>query len=92
MHSQLKKNVTNNYSKGNPKAYPANIHKALTLMNECKPLKLDAVAVPAQGTAFVTKIMAWLGNPLGIPWNSAIIPIPDLLNSGIFIGILFFRL
>jgi hypothetical protein len=33
---------------------------------------------------------AWLGNPLGIPRNSAIILIPDLLNSGIFIGILFF--
>jgi hypothetical protein len=32
----------------------------------------------------------WLGNPFGIPWNSAINPIPDLLNSGIFIGILFF--
>ncbi len=29
----------------------------------------------------------WLGNPLRIPWNSAIIPIPDLLNSGIFIEI-----
>ncbi len=33
---------------------------------------------------------AWLGNPLGILLNSAINPIPDLLNSGIFIGILFF--
>ncbi len=33
----------------------------------------------------------WLGNPFGIRRNSAIIPIPDLLNSGIFIGILFFR-
>jgi hypothetical protein len=35
---------------------------------------------------------AWLGNLLGIPWNSAIIPNPDLLNSGIFIGISFFQL
>jgi hypothetical protein len=32
-----------------------------------------------------------LGNPFGIPRNSAIFPISDLLDSGIFIGILFFR-
>ncbi len=32
-----------------------------------------------------------LGNPFGIPWNSVIIPILDLLDSRIFIGILFFR-
>ncbi len=54
MHSQLKKNVANDYSKGNTDAYPKDIHKALTLMNEYKPLKLDAQVVPAQGTAFVT--------------------------------------
>jgi hypothetical protein len=34
---------------------------------------------------------SWLGNPFGIPLNSVINPIPDLLNSGIFIGISFFR-
>jgi hypothetical protein len=33
--------------------------------------------------------VAWLGNPLEIPQNSAIIPIPYLLNSRIFIGIFF---
>ncbi len=56
IHSQLKKDVAND-SKGNPEAYPVNIlHKALTLMNEYKP-KLDAIAIPAQGTAFVTKVM-----------------------------------
>jgi hypothetical protein len=55
MHSQLKKDVANDYSKGNPEVHPANIHKALTLMNEYKPLKLDAIVVPAQGAAFVTK-------------------------------------
>ncbi len=33
-----------------------------------------------------------LRNPFGIPQNSAINPILDLLNSEIFIGILFFRL
>ncbi len=33
--------------------------------------------------------VAWLGNLFGIPQNSAINPIPGLLNSGIFIGILF---
>ncbi len=55
MHSQLKKDVANDYSKGNLEAYPSNIHKVLTLMIEYKPLKLNAIAVPAQGTAFVTK-------------------------------------
>jgi len=55
MHSQLKKDVANDYSKGNTDAYPNDIHKALTLMNEYKTLKLDTPAVPAQGTAFVTK-------------------------------------
>jgi hypothetical protein len=55
MDSQLKKDVANDYSKGNTEAYPADIHKALTLMNENKPLKLDAIAIPAQGTAFVTE-------------------------------------
>jgi len=55
MHSQLKKDVVNDYSKGNTNAYPNNIHKALTLINKYKPLKLDTPAIPAQGTAFVTK-------------------------------------
>jgi hypothetical protein len=55
MHSQLKKDVVNDYSKGNTDAYPIDIYKALTLMNKYKPLKLDTPAIPAQGTAFVTK-------------------------------------
>ena len=55
LHSQLKKDVANDYSKGNTDAYPTDIHKALTLMNEYKPLKIDAPSVPAQGTAFATK-------------------------------------
>jgi hypothetical protein len=54
MHSQLRKDIANNYSKGNMDAYPKDIHKALTLMNEYKLLKLDAQVVPAQGTVFVT--------------------------------------
>ncbi len=54
MHSQLKKDVANDYSKGNSDAYPNDIHKALTLMNKYKPLKLDTPVIPAQGTAFVT--------------------------------------
>ncbi len=54
LHTQLKKDVANDSSKGNTDAYPTNIHKALTLMNEYKPLKLDAPTLPAQGTAFVT--------------------------------------
>ena len=33
LHIQLKKDIANNYSKGNTKAYPNNIYKALTLMN-----------------------------------------------------------
>ncbi len=36
------------------------------------------------------RLLSWLGNPFGTPRNSAINPIPDLLNSGILIGILFF--
>ncbi len=55
MHSQLKKDVANDYSKGNTDAYPNDIHKVLTLMNKYKPLKLDAPVVSAHGTAFVTK-------------------------------------
>ncbi len=54
MHSQLKKDVANDYSKRNMDAYPKDNHKALTLMKEYKPLKLDAQVVPAQGTTFVT--------------------------------------
>ncbi len=54
MHSQLKKDVANNYFKGNTNAYPTDIHKVLTLMNNYKPLKLDTQVAPAQGTAFVT--------------------------------------
>ena len=55
LHSQLKKDVANDYSKGNTDVYPTDIHKALTLMNEYKPLKMDSPPVPAQGTAFATK-------------------------------------
>ena len=54
LHSQLKKDIANIYSKGNTKAYPDDIHKALTLMSEYQPLKVDAPAVTSQGTAFDT--------------------------------------
>ncbi len=54
IHTQLKKDVANDYSKGNTNEYPNDIHKALTLINEYKPLKLDTPTIPAQGTAFVT--------------------------------------
>jgi hypothetical protein len=54
MYSQLKKDVANNYSKGNTDAYPTDIHKASTLMNKYKPLKLDTQVIPAQGTTFAT--------------------------------------
>jgi hypothetical protein len=56
LHSQLKKDVANDYLKGNMEPYPSDIHKALTLMNDYKPLKLDVAPVPAQGTAFATTI------------------------------------
>jgi hypothetical protein len=46
--------VANDYSKEITNVYPPDIHKALTLMNEYKPLKMDAPVVPAQGTAVVT--------------------------------------
>ncbi len=54
MNSQLNKDVANDYSKGNIDAYPNDIHKALTLMNKYKPLKLDTPVIPVHGTAFVT--------------------------------------
>ena len=54
LHRQLKKNIANNYSKGNTDAYPSDIHKALTLTTEYQPLKLDAPVITSQGTAFVT--------------------------------------
>ncbi len=54
MHSQLKKDVAKDYSKGNTDAYLKDIHKALTLINKYKPLKFDAQVIPAQGTVFVT--------------------------------------
>jgi hypothetical protein len=54
MYSQLKKDVANNYSKGNTDAHPTDIHKASTLMDEYKALKLDTQVIPAQGNAFVT--------------------------------------
>jgi hypothetical protein len=54
MHSQLKKDVANDYSNENTDAYPEDIHKALTLINAYKPIKLDDQVLPAQGTVFVT--------------------------------------
>jgi hypothetical protein len=54
LHSQLKEGVANNYSKGNMEGYPSDIHKALTLMNEYKPLKLDVAPLPTKGMAFAT--------------------------------------
>ncbi len=54
LHSQLKKDIANNYSKGNMEAYPSDIHKTLTLMNEYKPLKLNVALVSTQGTAFAS--------------------------------------
>ena len=55
LHSQLKKDVANDYSMGNTEAYPTDIHKALTLINEYKQLKIEPPTVLAQGTAFATK-------------------------------------
>ena len=54
MHSQLKKDIANGYSKENTEAYLSDIHKALTLMNEYQLLKLDVPVVASQGTSFMT--------------------------------------
>jgi hypothetical protein len=54
LHSQLKKDAAKDFSKGDTDAYPTNIHTAMTLMNEYKPLKTDTPTIPAQGTEFVT--------------------------------------
>ncbi len=54
LHSKLKKFIANDYSKGNPEAYPNDIHKALTLMNKYQPLKVESPAIASQGSAFVT--------------------------------------
>jgi hypothetical protein len=54
LHSQLKKDIANDYSKGNTKACPNDIHKALTNMNKYQPLKVESPAIASQGTAFVT--------------------------------------
>ncbi len=54
VHSQLMKDVSNNYSKEKMETYPSDIHKALTLINEYKQLKLDVAPVPTQDMAFAT--------------------------------------
>ena len=53
--------------------------------------KSTSSASPMSPTALPITSATWLGNPFRILRNSAINPIPDLLNSGIFLGILFFR-
>ena len=55
-HSQLKKTVANDHAKGDGEAYPNSCHAALTLMNDFKPLVVEATApVASQGTAFAQK-------------------------------------
>ena len=46
------KKVANN-SKGNTEVYLSKTHKAQTLQNECKPIKLGGPVVAAQGKAVV---------------------------------------
>ncbi len=41
-------------------------------------------------TIEIAEAQPWLGNLFGIPRNSTIIPIPDILNPRIYIRILFF--
>jgi hypothetical protein len=52
LHSQVKNDVANDYLIGNMEAYPSDIHKALTLMNEYKPLKLDFAPCPSKVRLF----------------------------------------
>jgi hypothetical protein len=55
-HSQLKKTVANDHSKGDGEAFPSSCHAALTLMNDFKPLVVKATApVASQRTAFAQK-------------------------------------
>ena len=55
-HSQLKKTVVNDHAKGDGEVYPSSCHAALTLMNDFKPLVVEATApVASQGTAFAQK-------------------------------------
>jgi hypothetical protein len=49
MHSQLKKDVANDYSKGNTNVYPTDIYKVLTLMNKYKPLNFGYSSRPCTG-------------------------------------------
>ncbi len=53
------------------------------------PYTIERVHVNGNLTILLRE--AWLGNPFRIPRNSAINLIPDLLNSKIFIRILFSR-
>ncbi len=59
-----------------------------------EPAYLQAILVRhakrVKATRERIQLRPMLGNPFGIPRNSAIIPILDLLDSGIFIRILFF--
>jgi hypothetical protein len=55
-HSQLKKTVANDHAKGDREAFPSSCHAALTLMNDFKPLVVEATAlVASQGTPFSQK-------------------------------------
>ena len=66
MHSQLKKTVANDHAKGDGEAFPSSCHAALTLMNDFKPLVVEATAsVASQGTAFAQKQQKGAGTPGG---------------------------
>jgi hypothetical protein len=54
--SQLKKTAAYDHAKGDGEAFPSSCHAALTLMNDFKPLVVEATApVASQGTAFSQK-------------------------------------
>jgi hypothetical protein len=60
------------------------------VLKKVMDLRLEAIVL--HDSLHGCLVLAWLGNTFGILWNSAINPILDLLNSGIFIKILLFRL
>jgi hypothetical protein len=65
-HSQLKKTVANDHAKGDREAFPSSCHAALTLMNDFKPLVVEATTpVASQGTAFAQKQQKGAGTPGG---------------------------
>jgi hypothetical protein len=66
---------------------PQNMTQARDIIDDALAIAIHAMQTTVVTTLRSTPGAPWLGNLLGIPWNSAIIPILYLLNSKIFIRI-----